>query len=101
MRSIKVESDLWQVSRPFGINPTAKQLAFAVNPETFTVVVTSAGHPTLARYCDNFVGGGWLWLDTVKMTTYSGFFGHIPEKILSNVHAAVCNHFKKEFKLLK
>ena len=93
-----MENANWVVSR-FEFNPSNKQVAFAVNSETFTIIVSSSGHPTIVRYLgDGFDCGGWLWLDKSKLIHSSGFLGPVPDRIYNDVAAALSNYFRIEFR---
>jgi len=98
--SRKTESVLWEIVC-FELRPDSNQIAFAVNTETYNIVVSSSGHPTIVRHLGNdFTGGGWLWLSTNKITYVAGYLGYLPCKFRSAVLAALCNHFRKEFRSL-
>lgn len=93
-----MENVNWKVSR-FDLHSGNTVVAFAGNSETHALILSSSGHPTIARHFTvDF--GGWLWLSEEKMIEHCGYFGRIPVDLRGQVRAVLCNYFKKEFRFI-
>jgi len=93
-----MESTNWILSR-FSLCAWDNVIAFAGNSETQVIILSSSGHPTIARHFTVSFGGR-VWLAEEKMTDCCGYLGEIPRKIRSQVRAELCNYFKKEFRFV-
>jgi hypothetical protein len=57
------------------------QLAYAVNPESYTIIVSKSGHGKIMRNYDKHdFEGGWLFPLDKKITFYSGYLGEVSDK---------------------
>lgn len=64
------------------------QLAYAVNPETFAIIISKSGHAKIMRSYDKHdFEGGWIFPVNGKISFYSGYLGEVKDK--DNVKNAI------------
>jgi hypothetical protein len=75
---------------------TYKQIAFAVNPDNFNIVLSKSGHSTIMRkfgYDKHNFKGGWVFPSERKITFYSGILGKVSKKQQRLIANAISNEF--------
>lgn len=71
------------------------QLAYVVNQNNYTIIVSRSGHDTILRdRCKRDYEGGWIFPKKKKITFYSGTLGEVYPEDQIKVKESIENYFR-------